>query len=302
MAAATLRGDVTAFLGAGSNFGGPVGDSGDGPVRLPTAQELSERLHGFARARDVEPTDLLRVAQYVAVFQGWAPLYRELRDVFGSEYEPSAPHRFLARLPALLRSRGTRQQLIVTTNYDDALECAFSLEGEDLHVVSYIANPKDPDRGMFRHRMPDDREQVVRQANTHELPLDDCPALLKIHGAIDREDPAMDSFVIAEDHYIDYMARTQLSRVLPITLLERLQESSILFMGYGLKDWNLRVFLRRLWGDTEPMYARWAVQRAPAELDLKYWQRHGVEVIDGDLKDYVETLEARLALLAAETG
>ena len=48
-------------------------------------------------------------------------------------------HRFLARLPALLRERGAPHQLIVTTNYDLALERAFEEAGEELDIVAYVA-------------------------------------------------------------------------------------------------------------------------------------------------------------------
>ena len=35
--------------------------------------------------------------------------------------------------------------------------------------------------------------------------------ILKIHGDVDRADEAADSYVITEDHYIDYLARENIS-------------------------------------------------------------------------------------------
>ena len=48
-----------------------------------------------------------------------------------------------------------------------------------------------------------------------------------------------DSYVITEDHYIDYMLNTEVTALLPIPLPEKLKRSHYLFLGYGLKDWNL---------------------------------------------------------------
>ena len=32
---------------------------------------------------------------------------------------------------------------------------------------------------------------------------------MKIHGAVDRAEPDRDSYVITEDHYIDYLTKTE---------------------------------------------------------------------------------------------
>ena len=39
--------------------------------------------------------------------------------------------------------------------------------------------------------------------------------ILKIHGAVDRTDSDRDSYVITEDHYIDYLTRTDISEPRP---------------------------------------------------------------------------------------
>ena len=35
--------------------------------------------------------------------------------------------------------------------------------------------------------------------------------ILKIHGAVDRDEPKEDSFVITEDNYIDYLTATDVA-------------------------------------------------------------------------------------------
>ena len=98
-------------------------------IGLDGAGELAEHLARAFEVPDDRPIDLARISQYVATMQGPGPLYDELHTRFEAAVEPSPLHRFLARLPALLRERGAPHQLIVTTNYDLALERAFEDAG-----------------------------------------------------------------------------------------------------------------------------------------------------------------------------
>ena len=95
-----------------------------------------------------------------------------------------------------------------------------------------------------------DKPSNAETVATWDLSLDDRSVILKIHGAVDRSSPdgEDDSFVITEDHYIDYLTRTDLANLVPITLAAKLRRSHFLFLGYSLRDWNLRVILHRIAG------------------------------------------------------
>ena len=108
-------------------------------IGLDGAGDLAAHLASAFTVPDDRPVDLARVSQYVATMQGSGPLYDELHARFEAAVEPGPLHRFLARLPALLRERGAPHQLIVTTNYDLALERAFEEAGEELDIVAYVA-------------------------------------------------------------------------------------------------------------------------------------------------------------------
>lgn len=300
VAAAILDGEVTPFLGAGVNLaddpaGGEQPSRGAGP--LPSGPDLARRLHAVARAPATNRADdLSYVAQYIAVMRGWGKLYGELREVFGAEYQPTSLHRFLARLPTLLRENDAPQQLIVTTNYDDAMERAFDEVGEPYDMVCYVARPDDEHRGRFRHHEQSGLITPILEGNRYRLPIDKRPTILKIHGAVNRTQEELDGYVITEDHYIDYMARSDLSSALPVTLHHRLRNSNTLFLAYSLRDWNLRVFFRRVWGDrgTDPAFAHWAVQDRADPLAVRYWRQRGVELVEAHLTEYLEMLAAEL--------
>ena len=44
--------------------------------------------------------------------------------------------------------------------------------------------------------------------------------------------------------------------------------NSLLFLGYSLSDWNLRVILNRIWGARKLVGKSWAVQREPADPNV----------------------------------
>jgi hypothetical protein len=234
--AMVLEGRVVPLLGAGVNLcGRPENEGwGHGTSYLPSGSELARHLADFFDYPEAG-RDLVRVSQYVSVVLGDAPLYDELHEVFAAEYTPTPLHVFLASVPALVTRQDSpphdRYQLVVTTNYDDALERAFEAAGEEYDLVSYVADGDD--RGKFRHRPPGDESVVIDRPNEYaELSLERRTVILKIHGAIDRADRDRDSYVITEDDYIDYLTRTDISGLVPMTLAAKLKTSHILFLGY----------------------------------------------------------------------
>ena len=264
-------------------------------IGLDGAGDLAEHLAKAFDVPDDRPIDLARVSQYVATMQGSGPLYDELHARFEAAVEPSPLHRFLARLPALLRERGAPHQLVVTTNYDLALERAFEETGEELDIVSYVATGAH--RGRFWHRPPGDPPRPIDVPNTYatELSLDRRTILLKLHGAVDPlPEREWESFVITEDDYIDYLGRSELTAVVPVALAARLRRSHFLFLGYEMADWNLRLILNRIWGERPVGYRSWAVQRSPSPLAQAFWRRFDISALDVDPQSYVELLERRL--------
>ncbi len=124
------------------------------------------------------------------------------------------------------------------------------------------------------------------------LSFDQRTVILKIHGAVTRDEATgdHDSYVITEDHYIDYMLNTEVTALLPVPLPEKLKRSHYLFLGYGLKDWNLRVILRRIWKDQALDWKSWAVKRDSDAIDEQFWKKRNVDIINADLQDYIASL------------
>ena len=295
-----VEGRIVPFLGAGANLcGRPLTALWeDGQQFLPSGAELSAYLkrdwHGC------DETELTRVAQWVLEMGGSGELFNALHQLFDRNYPPTELHTFLASMPALLASKKylPRHQLIVTTNYDDLLEQAFRSSGEPFDLVTYISDGED--RGKFFHTDPSGKTRIIDIPNQYgDVAVERRTVILKIHGAVNRSNPdgEGDSYVITEDHYIDYLTRTELANLVPVTLAAKLRKSHFLFLGYGLRDWNMRVILHRIAGEQKLTYKSWAIQRHPTELDQKFWDRRDVDILDIDIDQYILQLQDRMRLL-----
>ena len=126
--------------------------------------------------------------------------------------------------------------------------------------------------------------------------------ILKIHGAVDRYNADRDSFVITEDHYIDYLTHTDIANLVPVTLAAKLRKSHFLFLGYGLRDWNLRVILHRIWGEQKLTYRSWAIQRDPEPLEREFWHKRDVDILSIGLEEYIAALGECLRSAARAGG
>jgi DNA-binding SARP family transcriptional activator len=261
------------------------------PVLGAEVGELARLLAERFGLPDDESPELTRIAQYAALMKGSGPLYDELHDLLATRAAPTSIHRFFAALPRVLRERGAPQQLIVTTGYDLALEEAFLAAGEEFDVVSYLATGRD--RGKFCHLAPGGATRVIDVPNTYatELQLERRPVILKLHGGVDpAPERAWESFVITEDDYIDYLPRSDLAAAVPVGLAARLRRSHFLFLGYGMREWNLRLVLNRLWAGTPVNYRSWAVAPAAPQLERAFWRSRDVDLFEAPLEEYVDAL------------
>jgi hypothetical protein len=164
------------------------------------------------------------------------------------------------------------------------------------------------DAGKFVHfpieggHVPIDTIDYMQLPITHSGALK-RPIIVKIHGAADGEihgvaDDGRDTYrweqnyVVTEDDYIDYLPQ---GAVVPAQVRKKLNYDHLLFLGYSVRDWNLRVFLQRIFGQTVPNPSC-AIQPAPDILDKKFWNNMAVnELFAVDLPEYVETLRQHIS-------
>ena len=69
----------------------------------------------------------------------------------------------------------------------------------------------------------------------------------------------------------------------------------MLFLGYSLKDWNLRVILRGIIARQELGTDWWSVQVNVSELERRFWESRGrVRLFDHALAGFVARLQEEM--------
>ncbi len=298
-------GKVVPFLGAGASF---VGRPDDPQVCwapgqssfLPSGGELSRFLADEASFPSIDPydrDDLGKVASYYADVSGRKALRERLRELLNQNFRPGPLHELLAALPG--------PQVIVVTNYDTLVEAAFRAAGKPYDLVVYPADRKDFGNAIlwWPHGRSEPEFAVPNELDQH-IDLTRTTVIYKMHGSIGPENAKWDNFVITEEDYVEFLSRMTANTAVPSLFYQHFRERSFLFLGYSLRDWNLRVVLKNLskhlaarersgeTGDGEVMPA-WAIQRRPSELESRLWEKRQVGIFDVSLDKFVERLRQR---------
>jgi hypothetical protein len=292
-------GKVIPFLGAGASLVGrlsAVAWDPQHPQFLPSGRELSRFLAHESSFPSQDPQDiddLAKVASYYAIVSGRRSLRDRLHEVFGYEFTCGPLHHYLASIPTPL--------LIVATNYDTFIEQAFLAANKPYDLVIHPAERKDFANAVWwwPHGAP---EPVVVPPNELDIDLDKTTVIYKMHGTIQHKTDKWDSFVITEEDYVDFVSRMTANAAVPSLFYEYFRTRSFLFLGYSLRDWNLRVVLKNLDrylgrrrgtsddDDDEPLPS-WAIQYQPSELERRLWEKRNVNIFDMTLDDFVVKMQ-----------
>ncbi len=265
------EGKIIPFIGSGASLDARLADatwSSPEDEFLPSTSELARYLDRRSGFPSTEATELTRVAQYFDGVAGRGSLDDHLHRIFARRYEPGPIHRLLARFPNLLA---------VTTNFDQLLEDAFRDANTPFQLVVYKAGAPSVLMWEDGSVMGEPKEMAA-----NELDLDFSSAVIfKMHGAPDPVDEERDSYVITEDDYVEFLARLVNQTAIPACFAEPFRRRHFLFLGYALKDWNLRVILHQVWRKW-PLrnYAAWAIQHRAEPLEQEFWARRRLTIYE----------------------
>ena len=284
------KGNVVPFLGAGASLVGRDSTTawrGPSSNCLPTGRELADYMANeseFPSQDEYDRRDLAKVSSYYADISGRSRLKQLLREVLSQEREPGPIHRLLASVPA--------NQVIVSTNYDTLIEQAFRDAGKPYDLVIYPSDRPDFGNSVMWWRYGEEEPRFV-EPNLLAIDLSKTTLIYKMHGTVVRKKEEYDSYVVTEDDYVDFLSR--MNTAVPPLLIQLFRARSFLFLGYGLRDWNLRVVLKnvsrhlvnRKEDDDLPS---WAIQLDPSELECELWRNRKVRIFDVDLQEFVTRL------------
>jgi hypothetical protein len=221
---------------------------------------------------DKLPNDLVRDLQRVSLCHektpglGRAKLIASLNSYLMEGKKPSPLLKMLAAMPF---------RIIVTTNYDRLTEIALRQREKDPTVFVYDPNSDNPTRDVAAD--PDDMH----------------PLLFKMHGDLEQKD----SIVITDEDYIAFvqrMADKDTTYPIPFSIRFRMKQWRTLFVGYSLRDYNLRLLFRTLRWRLDPANFpnSFSIDLHPDPLILQVWQneRQAITFLAQDLWTFVPLL------------
>jgi len=197
--------------------------------------------------------------------------------------DKSEPHRVLAELPL---------PVYLTTNYDDFMTRALTRKN------------RDPKREICRWNTLTRTEPSRFDDGYQPTPAN--PVVFHLHG----HTQIASSIVLTEDDYFDFLVNVSRDPlVVPPRIQKALTETSVLFIGYGLADWNFRVLLQGLSRYIEKGLGRTHMavmtppdvpdsetqQKKAQEYLSKYYQNIDVQVFWGTARSFCAELGERWA-------
>ncbi len=253
------HGRVCIFVGAGLSMSAGL------PSWTELLDDLENRLVSGAEDDNMflSSCGALERAQFFYDAAGKANVINSIRDIFKRRQSKSDTfeHMMLSSLPT---------NNIITTNWDDLIERAFSKTGVDLRVIW-----KD--------------SQISPEAV-------DTTQLIKLHG--DLNDPA--SIIFSDDDYAEFFNKNSLMESYLATILAR---STILMVGYSFQDITFKSICKyvseRLGGNSGKMYML-ALQSSQSQVN--YLEKRGLHCITFSGKNYTEASADFFGKLAAEVA
>jgi hypothetical protein len=251
---------------------------------------------------------LTSIAGYYETESGRQGLYDLLTEVFLSKHLPTPTHHLLAEAAAaylnLPKERVINDYLIITTNYDCLMEDALTKANVPFAVLSL--NKKD---GKIHVRFTDSLK-YLEERNEPSYPYqcvlqkrDPLAIVYKIHGCLFSGTKDFDSVVISDNDYVDYISRMSKNEgVIPIDVGNLMRWKPFLFLGYSLKDWNVRSVFETMTSkrlDTSGV-RDYLVARRFTSFDKAYCSKHKVIILRADLSTFVERVRQFVPPSAAE--
>jgi hypothetical protein len=275
-------GKCTPFLGAGA-----------ATPALPLGSEIARAWADEHHYPLDDPGDLARVAQFLGVGDAMWPkdkLISRLKECQPPDFrQVDEPHTILAKLPL---------PVYITTNYDDFM------------VRALEEQRKSPKRDICRWNTSESMKAEPRVLTSRFTPEPAVPIVFHLHGHLG----VPESLVLTEDDYLDFLvAVTRDKDLLPHQIRRAFSNTTLLFVGYSLRDWDFRVLHRGIVMATEAALRRFSVTVQVQDDDLpnpeeartylnSYFGNMNVRVFWGTAQEFMATLWERWEQRARSNG
>ena len=279
---------------------------------LPLAQHqiapagLAQTLDRLVAATGVgnPPDPLSSISSYFLSQGNRTQLWRDLQGIFATKRTPRTIHKVIARA-AHAHVRAPEQVsdfLVITTNYDTLVEQAL----EALHVPFVVLMTRLADRFVLMRLSPDVPnaariQREIEPAFPKNFSLPKMPPVVvvyKMHGCLHQNlTEGDDGIVISDDDYVDYLKNLESGDgMIPTPVTTLMKRKSFLFLGYGLKDWNVRIMLEnaRKARKHPEQTVDYSVTRGVGKYELRFLEKNNIKVLKNDLSVFARRLAREL--------
>lgn len=248
------QGNVVLFVGSGVSV----------EAGLPSAFDIGIKLAAESQYNVAKnPADLPAVAEYYERRKGREALLSMLRRVLDGRIlsREVTSYDLIAELEVFPR--------IVTTNWDDLIEDAFTRKEKPLVKIK-----------------SDQNVNYLREGNNF---------LLKLHGDLSSPSHEM---VITENDYINTYSKVSTAGTRFTTLASWLQERTFLFVGYSLRDTNFRYLFNLVKKQNPTSVRHYAVMKQVDPYEKAVWERDEIRIIECTAKEFFVWLFTELRSFA----
>jgi hypothetical protein len=315
---ALLEGRLVPFLGWElGRVGRPPRDGWAKGHYLPGADEIASYLSKKLGGAQTAGQSLLQISQVTSLTDGPEALYERLHEIYAADYPPTILHRLLAELPARLAAKGYPQNkpdhryVYFSTAFDTLLEQAFEQAGQPYHLFAYRHRFADGSGrvqdGRFVHIPPgaDKNSEPLdlltpNTYNAHDIGPDGQPdrrpIIVKLCGL--RVTAEVDSVVVTEDQFLEYLPAQEIGALLPPTLLQQVRKRSFVFFGFSLAEWYFRLIWQRMKAQKASLHGRsWAILASPSAIEQQFWRSQMIEPVTAAPEAVVATVNEWLNTL-----
>lgn len=288
-------GNVVPFIGAGASLraDGQCPPTGDGLLQC-IAKGVGYCSNGDRPLGNIR---LSTVAQHFEVEHGRDELVNLIQKKIAEEKcLPSLVHVGLAKITKLFPDIS----LIITTNFENLIETGLGSPIDKKYDVLV----------QFPDRPSDDISYEFHG---------DFVAVYKIHGSLGKlgTPQERDSLVITDDDYIEFLANMQQRSFIPWSIISRMSNRHLLFLGYSLQDWDFMVLYKSVIESKNRAKIKksYTIQK-PFEAegpDAEYWknywdntkrywsERKNIHALEIDQDEFMNRLLTKLEIGASET-
>ncbi len=299
------------FLGAGVNV---VSDDAKG---LPVGSQLAEKINSKLGLLSNDPKNLSLVTLQTQLTLGRWDVINSLKEFLPDlEIEPSPLLETLAALPF---------NTFITANYDRLLELALQRKDKTFEIVIQISQGFD--KGIASLKQSFNKLQTyegILVYKIHGTLLDGAipnsnkfnnineksieflknvlPEKLKNRYCTNIPDAQKCSpVIVTEEDYIEFLSTfsavsetVKNKTAIPEFIIKRIQGKKIwLFLGYSLKDWDVRAIYRAFIEKIPEYEGRmsYAIMKESSDEWEKLWSKKDIEIINLDLSVFADQLK-----------